>query len=298
MVSIGELLGLGQGLALLTYVSGALVMALPIPWKETKSWASTLMKDAVISEFALLSVSVVQLIVSWTSQMFLVSIGSPFNSDPIAITTILAQLVSLDSAILLLISGLSATVVLAPVAGALGSMLGSMLNVVTTAIVAWTIIQLVISVLPQVWLSIYVIGVVFLSVPFRIGRRFGTLLMASSIVLAVGLPLMPSLAIWLQGQVGYATALGPLQSILSQIRSNPLLIAQFLATVPQAIGGLLAAVIISLVLFPFSYLFILGVITRSLSNLLGGVSSGPVLSEYITTSSQEIGSTIVRGGSQ
>jgi hypothetical protein len=291
----GTLLGLGQGLAFLTYVMGILFQTLPVPRKEIKAWGPTLMADGIIAEFGLASAGLVQLLISWISQTLQQSIGAPFNAEPIAITTIMAQLVSLDSSFLLLISALSVTVVLAPVAGALSSMLSPALTWTTIAIVAWTIIQIVSNALPQIWLSAYALGVVFFAIPLRLGRRFGTLLMASSLVLSVGIPVMPSLAVWLEGYVGYETSMGPLQSLLSQIRSNPLLIGSFLATLPQALAGLLAAVIISLVIFPFAYLFILSLFVRSLANVIGGASSGPLLSDRISLSSRELGFTVVKG---
>lgn len=291
----GLLLGIGFVLPPLTYLLGVELQALPIPYKSIKVWAPTLMMDAIVSEFVLLSVGLVSNLVQWISGMIQQSIATPFNSLSVAMATILAQLTALDASLLLLISLVSSTVILAPVANALSSILGPALTWITIAIIIWLMVQMVSSYLPSVWLSAYILGVVFMAIPLRLGRRFGTLLMSSSIVLAIGLPLMPSLAIWLEGFTGYETALKPLQDILRQIPSNPLLIGKLLATLPLALGNLLSAVVISLVIFPFAYLFILSLFTRSVASVIGGASSGPAITNFVTAPSREIGQTFTSG---
>ncbi|MBI3859780.1 MAG: hypothetical protein HY296_06065 [Thaumarchaeota archaeon] len=294
MVDTGSLLGLGQSLALLTYVLGVLFQTLPIPVKSIRAHGPSLMWDGIVAEFALLSVNIVRLLELWISRIIQQSIGSPFNYQPLAIATILAQLSALDASFLLLISAMSASVILAPVANALSSVLGPALTWTTIAIVIWVITQIAAGLITQIWLSAYILGIVFLAIPFQLGRRFGILLMSSSIILAIGLPLMPSMAIWLEGYLGYQTAILPLQNILSQIATNPLLIGNLLATIPQAIGGILAAVVIALIVFPFAYLFILSLFIRSLANLLGGSSGGPVLTNQIVSVSSGLAGAAAR----
>jgi hypothetical protein len=76
------------------------------------------MWDAVVTEFALGSVSLVSLTISWISAAIKESLGLPFSSNSLAITTVIAQLTSLDASLLLLITGLSFTVVLVSIAQA------------------------------------------------------------------------------------------------------------------------------------------------------------------------------------
>lgn len=116
--SVGSLIGLAHGLAVLNYTLGVLFQTLPIPRKELKSWGPTLMWDAVVTEFALGSVSLVSLTISWISAAIKESLGLPFSSNSLAITTVIAQLTSLDASLLLLITGLSFTVVLVSIAQA------------------------------------------------------------------------------------------------------------------------------------------------------------------------------------
>lgn len=292
---VGTFLGLSYGLSALTWSLGILVQTMPVPRKEIRVWGPCLMMDSVISLFALGSVNLVQILMRWVSEMLNQSVGSPFNNPSIAMVTILSQLTMLDTALLLLISAVSATIVLAPVASALSSMFSHSLTWVTTAIILWLIIQWILMVLPRVWVTAYTLGIVFFAIPFRIGRKLGTLLMATSIVLAIGLPLMPSIAIWLEGNFGYENSLRPLQDLLSQVQQNPLTIVNLVATLPSIIGNLLVAVIISLLIFPFAYIFILSVLARSLSNVLGGAASGPSLSSFTIAPAREL-SSLFGGG--
>src|SRR3989442_7140192 len=134
MVSTGLMFGLIQVVIAATYYFGDFALAMPIPYKEIKAWGPTLMKDAIVSEFALLSINLVQILESWVAQAINQAIPAPFSSEPVAMTAIMAQLVSLDSAILLLISALTSTVILAPIANVLASALGPAITWITAAI--------------------------------------------------------------------------------------------------------------------------------------------------------------------
>lgn len=286
----GSFLGLGYGLAALTWTLGVLMQTMPLPRKQIRAWGPTLMMDSVISLFALGSVSLIQVLVSWTSGMVNQSLGSPFNAPTAAFLLIISQLTMLDGALVLLISVVSATVVLAPVASALSSILSPALTWITTALILWFIIQSILGYLPGLWVSAYLMGTVFFTLPFRLGRMLGTLLMASSIILAIGLPLTPCVAVWLEGWFSYENSLRPLQDIVSQVQQNPLAIAQLIASVPSILGNLLVSVIVALVIFPFAYIFILSVLVRSLSNILGGSASGPTLSSFTIAPARELSS--------
>lgn len=287
------MLGLGHGLALLTYVLGVCIISLPVPIQRIKLWGPTLVVDAILAEVGLASVSIADALVKWISLSIQEGLSSPFTYSPLALTTILAQLASLDGAIILLIGVLSSTVILAPVASALSSMLGSALYSISVSIIIWLIMQAISSVLPSIWMTIYVMGLVFLAIPLRLGRSLGTTLMSSSIVLAIGLPLAPSIAIWLEGWMGYQGALQPFQSLLSQVQSDPTKALNLLANLPLLAGNLLAAVIVALVIFPFAYLFILSLIIRNVSALLGGASTSPAFS-YILSPSYQVGNSVRR----
>jgi len=117
-------------------------------------------------------------------------------------------------------------------------------------------------------------------------------MMATSIVLVVMLPIMPAIAIWLEAKLGYEGAIKPVEDIVDASKSDPL---QFLALIPQlplSIASLMAAVILSLVVFPFAYFLVVSMVARSLASLLGSNSVGPSASSFILAPAWEIGGSV------
>lgn len=280
---LGTLVGLTYSLLFLTYVSGVFIQTLPIPKRDWKVWGPVLMVDSLLGTVALGTLSAVQIAVNAISNLLGTTLTGPFTSPTASFALIMSQLIALDSAIFLLISTVSATVVLAPVAEILARMLGPCASWVTGAITLWSMIILIINLFPKIWLTIYTLGICFFAVPFRIGRSIASYFMSSSIVLAIGLPPMPSIALWLEGYIGYQGSVKPFQEIIAQVQTNPLLIVQLIATIPSALGNLMAAVVIALIIFPLVYLFMLTAIARSLARLIGGSSGGPMLTRFILT---------------
>lgn len=285
----GSMVGLAHSLAILTYTTGVLMQTLPIPWKSLRAYGRLLMWDGVISEMATLSIGLVQTLVGWVSGVMQQSIGAPFVGSGGEMALIVAQLAALDGGLFLLISALSTSVVLAPAATALASMLGPLLTWVTVALIVWLIVQTILGFLPTIWLTFYTLGVVFLAIPFRLGRRLGTNLMATSIVLMVMLPFMPSLAIWLEGQLGYQTAIKPIENIIDRSKRNPESVLLLIPQLPLSVAGLMVSVVVALVVFPFAWFFIISMVVRSLASMLGSNASGPSVSSFVLTPAWEMG---------
>jgi hypothetical protein len=250
------------------------------------------MMDGIVAQVAAGSIMLVQLLVQWVNNMLQQNLGAPFVGEMGAMTLIVSQLTALDASIFLLISVLSTTVVLAPVAYTLSNMFGPILTTTTVALIIWLILQAVLGFLPSIWISLFTLGVVFLAIPFRIGRRLGSTLMASSITAMIMLPLMPSMAIWLESYLGYETAIKPVQDTIEKAKSNPLESLKLLAQLPLAVAGLMVSVVVALVLFPFAYLLIVSMVTKNLSALLGSNSVGPPMSSLILVPAWEMGSSV------
>ena len=285
----GELLAVGLSLAALLYVLGVLVQTLPIPYASIKAHGPQLMKDGIISEIAILSVSFVTLIVSWISQMFSTAVQMPVSPDA-AFGIIIAQLTAIEIPILLLIGFVSSTVILAPLAFAISSVTSSILTFVTVALIIWLIVKAISGIIISSWLSFYIFGLVMFALPFRIGRSFGAMLMAASIVAVIMVPIMPSVAVWLQGSIGYNTALAPIDNTVSKIKNNPnpLLVVRLITQIPEMIGNLMVSVVVSLILFPFAYMFVISMISQSVARLLGG-SSGTSVSSFVLAPAWDTG---------
>ena len=288
----GAMIGLANSLAVLTYFLGCMIQLLPIPWKGLRAHGPQLMMDGIIAQVAAGSVVLVQLLVQWVNNMLQQNLGAPFVGETGAITLIVSQLTALDASIFLVISVLSTTVVLAPVAYTLSNMFGPILTTTTVALIIWLILQAVLGFLPSIWISLFTLGVVFLAIPFRIGRRLGSTLMASSITAMIMLPLMPSMAIWLESYLGYETAIKPVQDTIEKAKGNPVESLKLLAQLPLSLAGLMVSVVVALVLFPFAYLLIVSMVTKNLSALLGSNSVGPTMSSLILVPAWEMGRSI------
>jgi len=286
MIGIGLLIAFIYSQCALEFSLGALWHALPLPRPEWKAYGPTLMWDATVSLFAISSLSAVQVLMSWLSSMLNETFPGPFSSSTASFALITSQLVLVDTTLLLIVAGVSSTVVLEPVGEVLARMFGPAISGVTTAIILWSIIQIVISLFPRVWLWSYVLGVSFYALPFRLGRRLGAYLMTSSIVIAVALPILPSLALAFQGLIGYEGAFRNLADLASQITTKPLAVPTIIASLPQVLGTMIAALVISLIVFPVAYLFALSLLARSAASLIGG--SSPMSTSFFLGPSRQI----------
>jgi hypothetical protein len=283
------MIALAEALAMLTYFFGCMIQLIPVPWKGLRAHGPQLMMDGLVAELATVSVTLVPIVVEWATGILQAGFEGSINNQPTAIALIIAQLTALDASLFLLISVLSTTVVLSPVAVALANMLGPLLTVTMVALILWIIVQVVIGLLPSIWLGLYFTGVVFLAIPFRIGRSLGSTMMATSIVLAVMLPIMPSMAIWFEGKLGYEGAVKPVNDIIEKSKSDPLEFLSLIPQLPLSVASLMAAVILALVVFPFAYFLVVSMVARNLAALLGSNSIGPPASSFILTPAWEIG---------
>lgn len=285
----GELLAVGHSLAALLYVLGVLVQTLPIPYPSIRAHGPQLMKDGVISEIAIASVSLISLLVAWIQQMFATAVQMPVGPDA-AFGIIVAQITAITTAIIVLIGTLSATVVLGPLASAVSSITSSILIMSTVSLIIWLIVKAIAAIITSSWLSFYIFGLVMFALPFRIGRGVGAMFMAGAMVAVIAIPIMPSVAVWLQGSIGYETGISPIEDTISKIKknSNPLLIARLVTQIPELLANLMVAVVVSTILFPFAYLLIISMITRSVARLLGG-SSGTSVSSFVLAPAWDIG---------
>jgi len=287
MTEIAVLIALVYALSAFNYSLGAVFRTLPVPRPQWRQWGPTLTWDASVSLFAITSVSAVQLLLFWISSLLTQTLPGPFSASAASFGIIASQLALVDTTLTLIVAVVSSTVVLSPVAEVLSRMFGPAIFWVTSAIILWATIALVISLFPKIWLWSYVIGVCFYALPFRLGRRLGAYMMASSFVVAVALPILPSLALLFQGFIGYEGAFRGLADLASQIKTNPLAIPTIIGSLPQTMATLMAAVIIALIVFPLAYLFALSLVVRSAVNLIGGGSSATPISSFFLGPSKQ-----------
>src|SRR5712692_5086663 len=123
MTDVGILLAIPFVLSPLTYNMGVLFLTLPLP-RRWRAYGPLLMSDAMVSLFAVSSISAVQLLMSWLSGLVNESFGGPFSSSAASFAVIESQLTLIDSSLVLIVAAVSSTVVLAPVAEILARMMG------------------------------------------------------------------------------------------------------------------------------------------------------------------------------
>ncbi|MBO3810004.1 MAG: hypothetical protein FGF50_10505 [Candidatus Brockarchaeota archaeon] len=292
MSMIGALLALGHSLAWLMYILGVIFQTLPLPRKSLRAWGPTLMVDAVIAEFALASVSFVEFLVSKISHMLQIALGSPLN--PIAsFALIVTELATMDAALVSILALISSVPELAVIAQTVNNLLSPALTIVTSALILWIMLEAIASFFPNLWLTAYALGVVFYAIPFRIGRRLGSYLLSSSIVLTIAIPLMPSLAVSLQSLLGYKLLIQPLQDSLSSLQANPFKIFDVVFILSTVMPRIIAAMVISLIIFPPVFLFMVSAIIRGLASTIGGAASGSIVQSFIIVPARELGGALV-----
>ncbi|AWR97309.1 hypothetical protein DFR86_06915 [Acidianus sulfidivorans JP7] len=251
MINIGEVLLISSSLASLTYVIGALIMALPIPLYGVKKWGTRLITDGIYAtiwtDIYGLTMYIIQYInnllgASWSYyyQWIYAVLVEEVDLYAVIRTAYVFASVSQDPAI---------TVFLAPL-----SFIFSFL----TGLITTTETLLVISNVVYEYTPIFVaLGILFLSMPFRIGRNIGSSLIAFGIVFYSALPYLPN----------FLTSLGINVLDLSTSSGNITDTINFLIT--QAIPLLIEGTLV----FPIAYLIILSGITIGLGSAISGYSA-------------------------
>jgi hypothetical protein len=263
-------------LSLVTYFLAPLMRS--IPKDEIAGWAIVLRNDALISMIAIGSVSALQALMKYVSAIVTSGLPPSFTSNPTdAYLVILTQLGTIDGVLVLLIGAVSAIPLLSGVGVLLGNMLGSLAMFVTNSIVLWSIIQLLSNTLQTLFLTFWGLGLIAWSMPYRIGRTLGSHILASMMVLSIGLPLAAPAALWVEQQLATHAIQKEFENFAGRLTSNPLLILKLMSHLTMLVGKLIASVLIALLIFPLIYLSALGFLIRGLATLMGGSSPGLVL---------------------
>lgn len=188
-----DFLLLASNLALLTYIIGVLILTLPIPYKGLKKWGIFLIIDA-ISTMVLISIYGILL---YLSDYILNLIGyswSSFLNWLVARTAVLLTLFGALSYISSLFKGIHAFVISSPINIAI--------TYVSLALSALKIIYFLALTIYSLKNKLMLLGIVLYSLPFRIGKGVGAFLIASSIIMYVGFPLLPAFTAYLTPSIG------------------------------------------------------------------------------------------------
>jgi len=178
-----ELLYLAQNLAVLTYVLGVLFYALPIPVYGIKKWAPRLISDGIYASVWVNIYAGVLYLISLLSSIIGVSWDSFFLW--------LRKVLGVELNLYLIIRAAAATASVDPALSVLVAPFTLFMSFLTGLI---TILQTIIIISEMVYqyTPIFIsLGILLLSIPFRIGRGIGASLISSFSVFYIGLPYLP-----------------------------------------------------------------------------------------------------------
>ncbi len=189
MASTYDVLVVAYYLAFLTFYTGVLIYALPIPWRGLKSWAPRLIGDSL---FAVVLVSSYLVLVKSTDYLLGVLGGSwdafwSWVSDALAFVTTAKTLV-------ITLLAAAKTVNASWILSSITWPIDRVINLVIIVVAMLSGLGWLVTTYRDLFIAL---GIALMSIPLRIGRGAGAWLIAFSIVFYVGLPLLPLFSTWL-----------------------------------------------------------------------------------------------------
>ncbi|MEM1619861.1 MAG: hypothetical protein QXU97_01440 [Fervidicoccaceae archaeon] len=183
-MSDGELLLLASALALLTYALGVLVLTLPIPLPGLKRWGPALIKDALFAFILVVGSSTILYGVA-RLQRLLGADWANFSVWVLERSALLLgwklQVLFLTAAASKVLGGQFAQVLLDPLSRAVNYALLTIYTIIALGVV-----------IKGSFVKLFLLGLLLMSVPFRLTKTAGSYMLGFSIAFFVGLPLMPS----------------------------------------------------------------------------------------------------------
>ena len=249
MYNIFDILYYAQLLATLTYFLGSLIYGLPIPIYGVKKWAPRLITDAI---YVIVWNSIYLAVLSFLTQL-LDMLGVSWSNYEIWLNQVLNFEEELYAVLKVLISTLNITEAGMVLTIPLGQLMSILLTIIT-----YTESLISISNLIYQYVGVLIaLGILFLAIPFRIGRGAGGAMIGTSIVFYVGLPYLP--------QFLDNLGLNPLNYSISPSSQNDMYSYFYQQVLPHLIT--------SLILGPSIYIFLLLAFSAGLSNLISGYGS-------------------------
>ncbi|MEM0113218.1 MAG: DNA import protein CedA [Metallosphaera sp.] len=248
-MDVFELLGISEDLAGLTYFIGTLIMALPVPIQGLKKWGPKLITDGIYSSI------LVNLYETFLS--LLVQIGNVLGTNWNNFFNWVYQLLANELTVYTVIRSYYAALTSVPYSS-INPIVGpiSMLLSIVSGFMSVTGTLIVISELIYNYVGlIIVIGILLMSMPFRIGRSFGGSMIGFGMVFYIGLPLLPSFLSDFNANI--------LQSI--SVQSNYSFSVLVTQVIPIYIEGT--------VLMPLAYLGMLASLSLGVGYAISGMSS-------------------------
>jgi len=179
-----DILYLAYYLSILTYILGAALRGLPIPLVSIKKLGSRLMVDGVFSALLVFSYKGIVFSISYFSAL-LGSNWDAFNAWYIAEAAVLTTLFLVLKTIGFVYNKIGL--------GFLASgLISPLVSLLIDVLVTVTVFYLAVSVIYATAKALIAVGLLLYSVPFRLTRPAGAVLIALPIVFSIGAPFLPS----------------------------------------------------------------------------------------------------------
>ncbi len=178
-----DILSLAFYLSILSYCLGALLRAIPLPFFHLKRLGRTLMVDGVFAAILVFSYQTLITLIDYLSYILGVN-WAIFTGWVTERSSLLFLLLAAFKAIGIIMgkTGLGAIIssILSPIVSSITTSLTTILTVLVVALVLRVAAGFLIA-----------LGVLMCSIPFRLARSAGAMIIAVTMVFSIGLPLMP-----------------------------------------------------------------------------------------------------------
>jgi len=195
-----DILILASSLAMLSYVIGVIVYALPVPYRPIKKLGMAFIIDAIVA-MILITIYNVFIYVGDFILNLLNLTWLDFYRWLVSRTAVLVGVFTGLSYLLSMIKVSQYSFILSP--------LNLVLTYISLSLSALKIVYFLSTLIFKFRKELVLLGVLLYSLPFRIGKGVGAFLIACSIVLYVGFPLMPAFVSYFEGNIISSGNFGP-----------------------------------------------------------------------------------------
>lgn len=178
-----DLLLIAFNLALLTYNLGVVLYSLPVPLKSVKRWGANLIVDGISTTLLISCFTLILSLTTFLQSLLGADWGNYFSWIGSRVTLVFSAFSALTY-----MSG----ILKYPYTFLLSSPINVVLGYLSATLSALRLLIFLGSFILNYYRYLMLLGVVLYSLPMRIGKNSGAYLIAMSLVLYVGLPLMPA----------------------------------------------------------------------------------------------------------
>jgi hypothetical protein len=178
-----DILSIAFYLSVLSYCLGVLLRALPLPFFTVKRLGKTLIVDSVFSATLVFLYQTLTAIVDYLGRI----LGADWTSFSMWVS-------ERSTILLLLLTAFKAIGVLASRVGlgaVFSGILSSITNLITTSLTTLLTVWVLSLMLKAASGFLIAVGVLLISIPFRLARGAGAMIIAVTMVFSIGMPLMP-----------------------------------------------------------------------------------------------------------